>query len=289
MNPHSDADAPSVQPDCALPTGEDPDARRFGGIGRLYGTGVQARFRAARVAVVGLGGVGSWAAEALARSGFADITLVDLDHIAESNTNRQVHALEGAYGRSKVAAMADRLRAIHPGAFVREIDDFVTGANCAALLAGTQIVIDCIDDARAKAAMIAWGRSTGCVVITCGASGGRVDPSRIRVTDLGLVTGDPLLARVRHRLRKEHGYRAARADHRPGKMGCEAVSSDEPIRGGSSLPVAPGGGAPGAPLACAGYGSCVTVTATMGLVAASRALAWLDALAAAPQVPPPPG
>lgn len=262
-------------------------SRRFGGVERLYGARVMERFCTARVAVVGLGGVGSWAAEALARSGLACITLVDLDHVSESNTNRQIHALGAEFGKPKVQAMAERILAIHPGARIRAIEEFIDAANCAVLLENVEMVIDCIDDARAKAAMLAHARTSGIAVVTCGAAGGRVDPSRIRVADLGRVTGDPLLASVRHRLRRDHGFPGSRNDHRkPAKMGFEAVFSDEPIRSPAAIDgpaedlgacepgdVAGQHASPGSPLACAGYGSCVTVTASFGLIAAARALA----------------
>ena len=154
--------------------------RRFGGIARLYGADGLARLRAARVVVVGIGGVGSWAAEALARSAVGHLNLVDLDHIAESNTNRQIHALGDAYGRSKVEAMAARIGAINPACDVRTIDDFVTAENAVRLIQGFDLVLDCIDQVSAKAALIVACRLQKIAVITCGAAGGRFDPTRLR-------------------------------------------------------------------------------------------------------------
>jgi tRNA A37 threonylcarbamoyladenosine dehydratase len=250
-------------------------ARRFGGVARLYGEAAAARFDAARVAVIGLGGVGSWAAEALARSGIGALTLVDLDHIAESNANRQIHALDDAWGRAKVEAMAERVRAIHPRCAVRALDDFATPDNAATLIAGHDVVLDCIDQVIAKAALIAAARSCAVPIVTSGAAGGRVDPLRIGRGDLGVIAGDPLLARVRHRLRRDHGF-PARAN-KPAKFGVLAVYSDEPVRRPPRERDAPARGG----LACAGYGSSVAVTATMGFVAAAAALDRLAASAPA--------
>lgn len=248
-------------------------ARRFGGVDRLYGAEGAARLRAAHVAVVGLGGVGSWAAEALARSAVGRITLIDLDHIAESNTNRQVHALGDAYGQAKVAAMAARIAAINPACDVCPIDEFVDQDNVARLIQGYDGVLDCIDQVRAKAALIAHARRSGMTVITCGAAGGRIDPARIRQGDLALISGDPLLSKVRQRLRRDHGFPRETGTRRT-KFDVAAIYSDEPVR-----PPAPecvvhdaqfvGG------LSCAGYGSGVVVTATMGFIAASVVLTQL--------------
>lgn len=249
-------------------------ARRFGGVARLYGDAAVLRFASAHVAVIGIGGVGSWAAEALARSGIGTITLVDLDHIAESNTNRQIHALGDAYGMAKVEAMGARIRAINPAALVHLVDDFVTTDNAAALLArGFDLVLDCIDQVQAKAALITHCRALHVPVVTCGAAGGRVDPTRIRTDDLARVQGDPLLAKLRYRLRREHGFPPESASGRVRKFGVTAVYSDEPVRkplAACAVTDAPQG------LSCAGYGSSVTVTAPMGFAAAAVALATLQ-------------
>jgi tRNA A37 threonylcarbamoyladenosine dehydratase len=273
----------------AAPQADADFARRFGGVARLYGPAAYARFTAAHAVVIGLGGVGSWAAEALARSGVGALTLIDLDHIAESNTNRQIHALDDAYGRAKVLAMAERVAAINPACTVRTIDDFITPDNVATLLPRADAVLDCIDQVAAKAALIAHCCAQRIAVITCGAAGGRVDPLRIRRDDLARVIGDPLLAKVRYRLRRRYGF--ARELHgRVRKFGVQAIYSDEPVRlptasagahvlananddSGACAPVSGG-------LACAGYGSAVTVTAPMGLAAAAAALGLFAARAA---------
>jgi len=248
--------------------------RRFGGVARLYGERVAKRLRSAHAMVIGIGGVGSWAAEALARCAVGRITLVDMDHIAESNTNRQIHALGDAFGRAKVDAMADRIAAINPEADVRAVDDFITPDNVRQIVVGCDVVLDCIDQARAKAALIAHARPAKIAIVTCGAAGGRIDPARIARGDLGLIVGDPLLARVRHRLRRDYGFATANGK-RPVKFGVTAVYSDEPV----TRPKAEceesdtdlSGG-----LACSGYGSTVVVTATMGLHAASAAVDLLS-------------
>jgi tRNA A37 threonylcarbamoyladenosine dehydratase len=253
-------------------------ARRFAGVARLYGEDAVDRFRAAHVVVVGLGGVGSWAAEALARSAVGRLTLVDLDHVAESNTNRQIHALGDAYGKAKVDAMAERIAGINPGCAVRAIDEFATSQNAPALVAGADAVVDCIDQVVAKAALIAAARAIGVAIVTCGAAGGRVDPTRIRTDDLARLRGDPLLAKVRYKLRRDHGFPREGA-RRSLRFDVTGVFSDEPLRrpalacGPDDRPFA------GAALACAGYGSGVVVTAAMGFVAAAATLASLSATA----------
>jgi tRNA A37 threonylcarbamoyladenosine dehydratase len=243
--------------------------RRFGGISRLYGADGLARLRAARVVVVGIGGVGSWAAEALARSAVGHLRLVDLDHIAESNTNRQIHALDGEYGKSKVLAMAERIAGINPACAVTAVDEFADESNAGALVAGTDFVIDCSDQVRAKTALVTSASRARVAIISCGAAGGRVDPTRIRCADLALVNGDPLLAKVRYRLRRSHGFPCR--ETRVRKFGVLAVFSDEPVA--RSL-LREDGSATGG-LACSGYGSSVAVTATMGFVAAGHAITRL--------------
>jgi tRNA A37 threonylcarbamoyladenosine dehydratase len=252
--------------------------RRFGGVARLYGALAYARFTTAHAIVVGIGGVGSWAAEALARSGVGRLTLVDLDHIAESNTNRQIHALGDAYGRAKVQAMAERIAAINPLAEVVAIEDFVQPDNLDRLLPPADVLLDCIDQVQAKAALLAWCRARALPAISCGAAGGRLDPTRIRQADLARASGDPLLAKLRHRLRKAHGF-PREAGGRVPKFGIAAVYSDEPVR----VPVAADCDVAQrmvSGLACTGYGSSVTVTAPLGFAAAAVAL---QVLAEAPQ------
>lgn len=244
-------------------------SRRFGGIERLYGAGSLDRLAAACVCVVGIGGVGSWAAEALARSGVGRLTLIDLDHVAESNVNRQVHALEDTLGMAKVQAMRERIARINPDCRVDCVDDFVTPENAAALLPAHDAVLDCIDQVRAKAALIAHCRRHGIPVVTTGGAGGRVDPTRIRIDDLARTTQDALASKLRARLRKDYGFpRDAKK-----KFGVPCVFSDEQIgRAAGAAACALDGGAG---LACAGYGSSMAVTAAFGCAAAAWALGIL--------------
>ena len=255
----------------ALASAEIDLERRFAGVARLYGADGYARLRAARVAVIGIGGVGSWAAEALARTHVGAISLVDLDHIAESNTNRQIHALGDAYGRAKVLAMAERIAAIDPACAVTTVEEFADPDNAARLAAGHDLVLDCIDQVSAKAALIAACRAQAIAVVTCGAAGGRIDPTRLRQGDLARASGDPLLAKVRYRLRRHYGF-PRESGNRVRRFDVAAVYSDEPIR-------MPQDCSPQARLACAGYGSTVAVTGAMGFAAAAVALRHLASAA----------
>jgi tRNA A37 threonylcarbamoyladenosine dehydratase len=214
-------------PDAASPLLDEVDrARRFGGIARLYGAQAAARLEAAHACVIGVGGVGSWAAEALARSGVGALTLIDLDHVAESNFNRQIHALDPTLGQAKVQAMAERIRAIDPHAPVRTVEDFVTPENAAELLVGFDVVVDAIDNVRAKVAIVAACRARGIPLVMVGGAGGKRDPAALRVDDLARAVQDPLLAKVRARLRRELGFpREPRK-----KFGIEVVFSVEPVR-----------------------------------------------------------
>ena len=258
------ADAAPIDP------ADEPDAeRRFGGLRRLYGDAAYQRVRAARIAVVGLGGVGSWAAEALARSGVEALTLIDLDHVAESNINRQVQALGSTLGMAKAQALRQRVHDIHPACRVTAIEEFVSAANWPALLtAPVDGVIDACDEVRAKLVLAAWSRETGVPLVIAGAAGGKRLPQAVTVDDLADVTHDPLLASLRQRLRKEH------AAPRNGRLGLVCVYSREAVQ----RPQAAGGeGAGDGSLNCHGYGSSVSVTATFGMVAASEALRLLVA------------
>ena len=253
-----------------------PDAdlqRRFGGLERLYGVPGAARIRAAHVAVVGIGGVGSWAAEALARSGVGRLTLVDLDHVAESNINRQVHALDATLGQAKVQAMRERIAQINPACDVRGIEEFVEPSNWPQILpAGVDAVIDACDQIQAKTAMAAWARSHKALFVSVGAAGGKRHAHKVDVDDLSRTTHDPLLAQVRYRLRKSHGA------PREGKtIGVACVFSREAVAPPDASCVIEN--ADGS-LNCHGYGSVVSVTATFGQCAAG----WvLDRLAVSGQ------
>jgi len=246
-------------------------ARRFAGTRRLYGEQAYERFKSAHVCIVGIGGVGSWAAEALARSAVGKITLIDLDMVAESNVNRQIHALGDVFGKAKTSAMAERILAINPSCQVTEIEDFVTLDNLDSMFDGKfDYVIDAIDQARIKAAMIAWCKSHDIPLITAGGAGGQSDPTRIEIADLSRTEQDPLLAKVRVILRKEYGF----SRDLKKKFGIPAVFSSEPLRypdNGASCEQEPSLTG----LNCAGYGSSVCVTAPFGLFAASEVLRYL--------------
>lgn len=242
--------------------------RRFGGIARLYGEQALTRFRTAHVAVIGIGGVGSWSVEALARSGVGHLTLIDLDMIAESNVNRQIHALGDEFGKAKVHAMAERVTAINPQCRVEQIEDFVTPENVDSLLGrGYDVIVDAIDQVRTKVAMIAWCRPRRQALVVAGSAGGQTDPTQIRIDDLARTTQDPLLAKVRAQLRKTHGFpRDAKR-----KFGVTAVYSTEPLRYPTADASCGAGQGPSG-LSCAGFGSATCVTAAFGLFAASAAL-----------------
>ncbi|MEO7057358.1 MAG: tRNA threonylcarbamoyladenosine dehydratase [Caldimonas sp.] len=244
--------------------------RRFGGLRRLYGVTGYDQIRSATAAVIGVGGVGSWAAEALARSGVAGLTLIDLDHVSESNINRQVQAVGATLGMAKVHALRQRIADIHPGCVVDSVEAFVDDTNWPALLgAPVDVVIDACDNVRAKATIAAWAlpRSTPLVVV--GAAGGKRAAERVEVGDLGDVTHDPMLAALRQRLRKFH------AAPRVGPMGVVCVFSREPVEMPATSKIASDTVVSDGSLNCHGYGSSVTVTATFGMVAAGRALEFL--------------
>jgi tRNA A37 threonylcarbamoyladenosine dehydratase len=254
-------------------------ARRFGGVARLYGPAGLAAFERAHVAVIGIGGVGSWTVEALARNAIGRLTLIDLDNVAESNTNRQVHALDGNYGKAKVSAMAERIHLIDPACRVEQVEDFIEPANFDSVLGGGfDFVVDAIDSVRTKTALIAWCVEHGQPLITVGGAGGQLDPTRIRIDDLALTIQDPLLSKVRGQLRKLHGFpRGPKA-----KFKVSAVYSDEPLiypeapaRDASEVAgseeMAPAAAGP-VGLNCAGFGSSVCVTASFGFAAAAYVL-----------------
>jgi len=238
--------------------------RRFGGLRRLYGEAGYARLRAGRVAVVGVGGVGSWAAEALARSGVAALTLIDLDQVSESNINRQVQALEPTLGQAKVLALKERIAHIHPGCTVHAVEAFVEADAWPGLLpAPVDVLIDACDQLSAKLLLAAWSAQAGVPLVTVGAAGGKRQPEAVRVDDLAAVTHDPLLSALRQRLRQRHGA------PRQGSMGLRCVFSREPVSRPEGACEVDGS------LNCHGYGSTVTVTATFGLVAAAQAIELL--------------
>lgn len=233
------------------------DDRRFGGVARLYGPELRERFLKATVVVAGLGGVGSWAAEALARTGIGQLVLVDFDHIAESNTNRQLHALEGAYGKAKVEAMAERIQLINPEINLIVHDEFLEPENLDRIIPETAFVLDATDSVQTKIALAVWANKNERALVMCGAAGGKSDPTSVRCDDLSRTEQDALLAKVRQGLRQDHGF----SRNLKKKIGISAIYSHEPRAG-----VASGG------LACSGYGSTVMVTAACGLAAAAEIL-----------------
>lgn len=242
----------------------DTAERRFGGLARLYGVAGAQHIRASHVAVVGVGGVGSWAVEALARSGVGRLTLIDLDHVAESNINRQIQATEATVGQAKVLALRDRIAQINPDCQVQCVEEFVEPGNWPALLpAGVDAVIDACDQVQAKAAMAAWARERKALFITVGAAGGKRLAHQVDIEDLSRVTHDPLLAQLRYRLRKQHG-----APKEGRRIGVACVYSREAVQGPDASCAVEGDGS----LNCSGYGSLVSVTATFGQCAAGWVL-----------------
>jgi tRNA A37 threonylcarbamoyladenosine dehydratase len=237
-------------------------ARRFGGLDRLYGVRGAKNIRNAHVAVVGIGGVGSWAVEALARSGIEKLTLIDFDHIAESNINRQIHALDDTLGMSKVLAMKQRIAHINPQCVVECVDEFVTPENWPSILnAKVDAVIDACDQIKAKTAMAAWAIHTKSLFITVGAAGGKRAAHKVDIDDLSFSTHDPLLAQLRYRLRREH-----QAPRDKKKIGVFCVYSKESVAPADASCHMQGDN--DGSLNCHGYGSVVSVTSTFGQCAA---------------------
>lgn len=250
----------------------DDYAQRFGGIGRVYSAAALERIRDMHVCVIGIGGVGSWSAEALARSGIGKITLIDHDDLCVTNINRQIHALDETIGRSKVEVMAERIRQINPGCDLQSIDDHVTSTTLKKYLeGGYDYVIDAIDSIRFKADIIYYCKRNKIPIITTGGAGGQTDPTQVQIADLTRTFNDPLAAKVRNRLRSQYQW----TQDPKRRFGVECVFSSEQSR----YPRADGSvglnkpGVPGLTLDCTlGYGSVSMVTATFGFVAAARAI-----------------
>lgn len=247
---------------------------RFGGIRRLYSREGLERLRCAHVCVVGVGGVGSWAVESLARSGVGRLTLVDMDDVCVSNVNRQIHALDGELKKTKVAVMAHRARAINPDVEVRPVEAFLTSHNAESLLGDDyDYVFDAIDSPREKSLMIAACCQREIPIITAGGAGGRRDPTRIRVADLARSEGDRLLQSVRKQLRAEHGFpRGGR------KFGVDSIfSSERPVYPRSDGSVCETREVDSdLRLDCrSGFGTATFVTGTFGFVGAARIVARL--------------
>ncbi len=240
--------------------------RRFGGIGRLYGSAALARLQQAHVCVIGIGGVGSWAVEALARSGIGQITMIDMDDICVTNINRQIHALSGHIGQLKTEAMAERVRLINPECQVNIIDDFISVENLADYLnRDYDYVIDAIDSVKTKAALIAYCKRHKIKVITIGGAGGQTDPSQIQIADLSKTIQDPLAAKVRSVLRKEYGF----TQNPKRKFGVSCVFSTQPL----IFPQTDGSCETSASMNCAnGFGAATMITATFGFFAVAQVI-----------------
>ncbi|PID45832.1 MAG: tRNA cyclic N6-threonylcarbamoyladenosine(37) synthase TcdA [Proteobacteria bacterium] len=251
--------------------------RRFGGIAKLYGTHGLERFTNSHVCVIGVGGVGSWAVESLARSGIGEITMIDLDVVAESNINRQLPAMSSTLGNDKTAVLAERITDINPDCRIHIIDDFISIENVAELLTRSMdFVMDCIDSSRVKAALISHCKRHKIKVITVGGAGGQIDPAKITLGDLSQTQQDPLLSKTRKLLRQEYGLSRdpKKRFSVPAVYSLEAqryalkdgsFSFDKPAESGSSL-------------SCAGgLGSCTTVTASFALRAVAEVLKKLAA------------
>ncbi len=238
--------------------------RRFGGVERLYGKDAVTLFKKAHICVIGIGGVGSWAAEALARSAVGHLTLIDLDHIAESNLNRQIHALSQTLGKSKVLAMKERILEINPMCQVDTVDDFISNENLEALIKQHfNVVIDAIDQASIKTSLALYALKEKIPLVMTGGAGGRIDPSFIKIADLSLTHGDRLTAKIRHDVKKALQLKESQ------KVGIDVVFTDEimikPEDACEADEALTG-------LHCGGYGSSVMITATFGFMAASLAL-----------------
>ncbi|MET0982614.1 MAG: tRNA cyclic N6-threonylcarbamoyladenosine(37) synthase TcdA [Telluria sp.] len=265
INPHIFAPGPDDEIDFE---------RRFGGIARLYGERALERFRTAHVCVIGVGGVGSWVVEALARSAVGHLTLIDLDNVAESNINRQIQALSSTIGQPKIEALRDRIAQINPFCKVTLVEDFIDPDNLVQMIEGKgpgaarfDYVVDAIDSVKAKAALIAYCRDHALPLIVIGGAGGQVDPTKIEVRDLARTEQEPLLKKVRKLLRAQYGF--SRGEKQ--KYHIDAVFSMEPLR----YPEAEDAceiGSSVTGLNCAGFGSSMVVTASFGMIAAGHLL-----------------
>ena len=261
-------------------------ARRFGGIARLYGERALERFRTAHVCVIGVGGVGSWIVEALARSAVGHLTLIDLDNVAESNINRQLQALTSTIGMPKIEALKERIAQINPFCRVTLVEDFIDPENIETMIAGKgagaprfDYVVDAIDGVKSKAALIAYCSANKLPLVVIGGAGGQLDPTKIEIRDLARTEQEPLLKKVRKILRAQYGF----AKGEKNKYHIDAVFSMEPLRypdSGDACAVDPNSVTG---LNCAGFGSSMVVTATFGMVAAGHLLRKLaDAANAEP-------
>ena len=245
---------------------DDEYERRFAGTAKVYGDDAFSRYQQAHVMVIGIGGVGSWAVEALARSGVGELTLVDMDVLVASNVNRQLPAITDTFGHGKIDVMAERARGINPRIKINLVDDFLTPQNVKELLVNKpDVVLDCIDDVKAKIALILHCRFNKVPLIVSGGAGGKLDPLKIRVADLSKTEQDPMLAKIRSELR---GMGMCKKPKDKFNITC-IYSIDNPFSAASACD---SGINASAGLRCGGYGSAMTVTATFGMVAAAEVL-----------------
>ncbi|WP_407409254.1 ThiF family adenylyltransferase [Acinetobacter sp.] len=244
---------------------DDEYERRFAGVAKIYGDDEFIHYANSHVMVIGIGGVGSWAVEALARTGVGELTLVDMDVVAASNINRQLPAMSTTLGHEKIEVMAQRCRAINPRIKINLVDDYLTPENVKDLLQNPpDLILDCIDDVKAKLALMLHCRFNKIPLIVSGGAGGKIDPLKIRVADLSKTEQDPMLAKLRAQLRSK-GICKKPKD----KFGITCVYSiDNPF---SSADVCPSAG-----LRCGGYGSAVVVTSSFAMVAVAEVLKKLD-------------
>lgn len=204
---------------------EVPDPR-FGGVSRVYGQQALNHFQQLHIVVAGLGGVGSWAVEALARTGIGKLTLIDLDDVCTTNINRQLPATDDTIGQLKTEVLAQRVKSINPNCEVKVIDDFLLPENFEEYLTGANAVLDAIDSVNTKAALVAWCKRRKLRLVVCGGAGGQIDPGMIRVGDLAKAKQDPLLAKVRSQLRRDYGF----SKNPKRKWGVDCVYSEEQLR-----------------------------------------------------------
>lgn len=252
------------------PASESYD-QRFGGTRRLYGNSEVEIMRAAHVCVVGIGGVGSWAVEALIRTGLGEITLIDMDDVCVTNINRQIHAMTGTIGQSKIEVMAERIKLINPECKINLIDDFITPENQAEYISKEfDYVLDAIDSMKPKAALLAYCKSNKIKVITTGGAGGQTDPTQIQITDLTKTIQDPLAKKLRDTLRRHHNF----TKNPKRKFGIDCVYSTEhlkyPQADGSVCATKATADGPKRMDCASGFGAATVVTATFGFVAVSR-------------------
>ncbi|CAM2874325.1 ThiF family adenylyltransferase [Acinetobacter celticus] len=245
---------------------DDEYDRRFAGVAKIYSEDTFSHYEKSHVMVIGIGGVGSWAVEALARTGVGELTLIDMDVVAASNINRQLPAMSSTLGMDKIEVMAERCRSINPRIKINLIDDYLTPENVKELLAeAPDLILDCIDDVKAKLALMLHCRFNKIPLIVSGGAGGKLDPLKIRVADLSKTEQDPMLAKLRTQLRSKGICKKPKE-----KFGITCVYSiDNPF---SSAEVCASAG-----LRCGGYGSAVVVTSSFAMIAVAEGLKKLDA------------